>query len=109
MKLTVLMTAIFLFLCGCSTPIEFVRKNSKNQAVVRYVQPSGTADNTDYNDELNEQATDFCDGKYKIKNKQQGISDASIPTGVDPDASQVSLRDSENRLATYEYVEFVCK
>lgn len=111
MKLVRLLTPTFilLFLCGCATPIEFVRKNPKKQAVVRHVLPSITDSKVDYKAELNEQATNFCDGEYKIKNAYQTISDASTPTNIDTAASTISLSNSDNRLATYEYVELVCK
>ena len=105
MKLSLLLTSIFLILCGCATPIEFVRKNPKKQAVVRYVPPAGS----DYKAEVIAQATKFCKGEYKINNEYQAMSDSSSPICLDTGAERFSLSGSENRLVKYDYVEFVCK
>lgn len=108
LKLSLKIAPVFLFLCGCATPIQYVRKNPKKQAVLRYARPESKESETEFKANLNKQASSFCEGGYKIKNEQHAISDGSTPTNIDP-ASTVFLSDSENRLAAYNYVEIECE
>lgn len=112
MKHSLILTPTLLYLCGCATQvdssIQFVRKNPKTEAVVRYIQPQSPNSNVDYVSELNHEATQFCDGNYEIKNKFPAMSDAGALTDR-LEGKSFLLAESDNKLAKYDYVEFACK
>lgn len=110
MKLALNLSPILLLLCGCASQqqVEFVHQEPQKHAVIRYITPIGGDPQIDYKAAVNDEATDFCKGAYEIKSEQKALSDASSPSGTEP-ASVVVLRSSENKLATYDYVEFVCR
>lgn len=102
--------SIALFLTGCATggdSVEYVRHSPKKQAVVRYVPVSENV-KTDYLAIVNKEASGFCGGSYKIRNKYKALSDSSVPVSIDVAAKMVSLSSSESRLVSYDYVEFAC-
>lgn len=99
----------FLFLCGCATRrLEFVQQNRGKKAVVRFAAFPGSS-NVDSRSVVKSEAAKFCAGDYKIKSELQAIGDAGPVAMLKINSGTIDLGASENRLASFEYVEFVCQ